>query len=259
MADWSAEAHVVNLKRAVLSYRTRPYDSPVASSLSFTGLPGHGDQLSAAFDIMSALAEPYRLDPLLLFSSVRGMGVTPEHDRYELDGLVAINLDLRPYRAMQDFLSCLERLDGLLPAVRVSDTATMLGLRGMAVDVIREMDDTPPDLDEAVFARLWDSEDLIGSSQDAWEPSDKAGPLLCRDVLGFEVGQAEEPELIPVSPRQDEVGNFPLRLIYDHGLGQLGLRLRFLTRVAMVPSSDVGHYPDRCRLDLPQDGLPSLV
>jgi len=257
MADWSAEEHVVYLKRAVLSYSTCPYDSPVARSLSFTGLPSHGDRLAGAFDILSALAEPYRLDPSLLFSSVYGMSVVPQQ-QCELDGLVAVNLDLRPYRAMQDLLTCLGSVDGVLPAVRAADTASMLGLRGMASDVLRELEELPDGFDPGTFTRLWDSEDLIGSAQDAWEPSDKVGPLLCRDVLEFEAGQIEEPDFIPVSPRQDEVGNFPLRLIYDHGLGRMGLRLHFLIRVAMVPSSDVGRYPDRCRLDMPRDGLPSI-
>lgn len=247
----------MHLNRAVLSYQTCPYDSPVTRSLSFTSLPSHGDRLAGAFDILSALTEPYRLDPSLLFSSVYGMSIVPE-SRPEINGLVSVNLGLRPYRAVQNLLTCLESMDGVLPAIRAADTAAMLGLRGMASDVLCKIDELPPGFDDTMFTRIWDSEDLIGSSQDAWEPSDKVGPFLCRDVLGFEVGQLEEPTCIPVSPRQDEVGNFPLRLIYDHNLNKIGLKLRFLTRVAMVPTCEVGYYSDRCRLDLPREGLPSI-
>lgn len=253
--EWSAEDRVASMRRTVLAYRasrSEPYRSPVAAALRFDGQPG---DLPAAFDIFSTLAEPYRLDSSLFFSSVRGMSVAPE-PRCGIDGMVAVDVELSPYRAMRKFLADLELIPGLPLALRAADDATMRGLRGMASDVLADLGDTPG-LDEGVFSRLWDSDDLIGSSQDAWEPSDKVGPLLCRDVLGVELGT--DPEFVPVSPRHDEVGNFPLRLVYNHAEAKVGFKLHFLTRVALVPAADTGHYPDRCRLDMPRDGLPVTV
>jgi hypothetical protein len=148
-------------------------------------------------------------------------------------------------------------MPGVSSAAAAANGALMRGLRGMAADVLPELDDSARPSDEGVFALLWDADDVLGSTQDAWAPSDKVGPLLCRDILGIELGSDNDE--IPVAPRQDEVGNSPLRIVYDHQLNRVGLRFHFLTRVAMVPAAEVGRYDDRCRLDMPRDMLPEVA
>ena len=250
---WSAEDRVVPLKRTVLGYRPFPYQSAATRMLRVQGAAG---DVREAMDMLSVLVEPYRLDPVLLFSRIRSMCVTPE-PKYGIGGLAAVDLDIRPYAALRWFLDGFESMPGVGSAIAAVNDALMRGLRGVAADVLPELGDSAGPLDEGVFALLWDADDVLGSTQDAWAPSDKVGPLLCRDILGIELGSVGAE--MPVAPRQDEVGNFPLRIVCDHQSNRVGLRLHFLTRVAMVPSAEVGRYDDRCRLDMPRDMLPDVV
>lgn len=248
---WSAEDRVVPLRRTVLGYRPFPYWSAVTKMLRVEGSAG---SVREAVDVLSVLAEPYRLDPVLLFSCIRSMCVTPE-PRYGIEGLTAIDLDIQPYAALRGFLDSFESMPGVGPAIAAVNDALMRGLRGVAADVLPKLGDSAKLLDKGVFALLWDADDVLGSTQDAWGPSDKVGPLLCRDILKLGADSDE----IPVAPRQDEIGNFPLRIVRDHQTNRVGLRLHFLTRVAMVPATEVGCYDDRCRLDMPRDPLPDVI
>jgi len=259
--NWSGEGRVVQPKKTVVEYEPYPYRSEAALSLRFGGINGFDapNRLRSALDVLPVLADAYRLDSELLFSHVRRMGVDPSPnlpgDCLHLDGLMSVDLDIEPYPAMADLLEFMESMPGFLDALEAVDSAVLQGLRGMASEILPALG---LQVDRRMFARLWDSEDILGFPQDAWEPSAVVGPLLCRDI--FHIESDEGSKTVPVAPKHDEIGNFPLRLVRDHKCGKAGVRLRFLTRVAIVDSCEVGFPPyDRCRLDTPHSGLPKVT
>lgn len=254
---WSADSRVVSLPRAVVEYEPISCYSAVAEAVRFAGLSRRGDlprQVRSILVVLAGLVEAYRLDFGLLFSSVRRMSVVPDPEA-DLRGAAIVDLDLQPYPALGDAIRHLEAIRGVAEAVVAVEEASSRGLRGAASDIVADL---TTDLDRRVFACLWDSNGLLGSPQDFWEPSAIAGPLLCRDILDM-VPKNGEPPVVPVSPRRDEYGGFPLRLRYDYENDCVGIRLRFSMRVAMVEESELDFPPfDRCRLDRSCAGLPKI-
>jgi len=182
------------------------------------------------------------------------MSVVPDQVT-DVRGVATVDLDLQPYPALGRVLRHLEAIPGAAQAIIAVEEASSRRLRGAASDIIANL--TSHNLDRRVFACLWDSNGLLGSPQDFWEPSAIAGPLLCRDVLDM---TSKDKPPVPVSPRYDDDGGFPLRLRYDYENNCVGIRLRFSMRVAMVEASELESPPfDMCRLDRSCAGLPKIL
>lgn len=254
MRKWSADKGVVAIPRTVINYSTFQYRSP-AESIRFTGLSVMPRRyVFSALDMFAMLAENYRLDHGYLFSRLLRMSVNPVHSKTRT-GMLHIDMDFDSSPALAQLFDEMGRTSGILASLVAIDTALSAGLRGMPSEVLKRI--SAPKIDRGIFACLWDSRDLIGSPQDFWEPSSIFGPLICRDVLGVDSGAAGDD--VPVAPSKDEVGNFPLRLTYSYETHSIGMRLHFVTRIAMIGLDALAKSDDLCRLDMSRRGLPELL